>query len=198
VRLKEAEILTAKLTALLSDIGNRQRTSADPSPRIFILCGHRWTLADAKPAVFKTVCGALRIQGSTELGSEWRSRARPLRVWGGGMVYVCVGERNGSDNLLLSFAAPNHLSNRSLRPIELIQAGSKVLSNRPGSELGSGHSEVSRLIARPSTPTLRVVLGDQTVVRVTSGHDFITQEHERRSARLLAEGFELPALQGRR
>ncbi len=46
-----------KLTAILSDIGNRQRTSADPSPRIFILRGHRWTLADASPAVFKTVCG---------------------------------------------------------------------------------------------------------------------------------------------
>ena len=30
-RLKEAEVLTAKLTAILSDIGNRQRTSADPS-----------------------------------------------------------------------------------------------------------------------------------------------------------------------
>jgi hypothetical protein len=55
----EAEILTAKMTAILSDIGKRQRTSADTCLGILILGGHRWTLADARNAVFKTVCGAL-------------------------------------------------------------------------------------------------------------------------------------------
>ena len=30
--LKEAQILTAKLTAIQSDVGARQQTSADPSP----------------------------------------------------------------------------------------------------------------------------------------------------------------------
>ena len=59
VRSKEAEIPTAKLTAILSDTGNRQRMSANRSFRLFTLRGHRWTLADARSAVFKTVCGAL-------------------------------------------------------------------------------------------------------------------------------------------
>jgi hypothetical protein len=73
VRLKEAEILTAKLTAILSDIGNRQRTSADPSPRIFILRGHRWTLADARNAVFKTVCGLWKPERLARASSYmWR------------------------------------------------------------------------------------------------------------------------------
>jgi hypothetical protein len=31
VRLNGAEVLIAKVTAILSDIGNRQRTSADPN-----------------------------------------------------------------------------------------------------------------------------------------------------------------------
>jgi hypothetical protein len=31
VRRKEAEVVTAKMTAILSDVGNHQRTSADPS-----------------------------------------------------------------------------------------------------------------------------------------------------------------------
>src|SRR5438093_13587791 len=58
VRPKQAEILTAKLTAILSDIGAHQRPSADPSCCVFILRGHRWTLADARTAVFKTVGSA--------------------------------------------------------------------------------------------------------------------------------------------
>jgi hypothetical protein len=59
VRRLEAKVLTAKVTAILSDVGNRERTSADPSYRLFILRERRWTLADVRNAVFKTVCGAL-------------------------------------------------------------------------------------------------------------------------------------------
>jgi len=55
VRPNEAEVLTAKLTAILSDGGNRQRTSGDGRPKLFILPGHCWTLADDRNAVFKTV-----------------------------------------------------------------------------------------------------------------------------------------------
>lgn len=51
---KEARVLTAKLTAILSNISNRQRASADPSSRLLILRGPRWTLTDARPAIFKT------------------------------------------------------------------------------------------------------------------------------------------------
>ena len=47
------------MTAILSDIGNRKRTSADPIYRIFILRGFRRTVAHVKNAVFKTVCEAL-------------------------------------------------------------------------------------------------------------------------------------------
>jgi len=59
VRRKEAEVLTAKPTAILSDIGNSRRTSADCWPRVSISSGRRQTLADVRNAVFKTVCGAL-------------------------------------------------------------------------------------------------------------------------------------------
>ena len=50
-------LLTAKLTAILSDIGNRQRTSADSDFVVLILRGHRRTLADVGNAVFKTAEG---------------------------------------------------------------------------------------------------------------------------------------------
>jgi len=59
VRRKEAVVLTAKLTAILSDIGNRQRTSAESGRSISIWGGRRRTAADVRNAVFKTVCGAL-------------------------------------------------------------------------------------------------------------------------------------------
>ena len=59
MRRKEAVVLTAKLTAILSDIGNRQRTSAESGRSISIWGGRRRTAADVRNAVFKTVCGAL-------------------------------------------------------------------------------------------------------------------------------------------
>ena len=52
---KPAPILTAKLTAILSVGGNRQRTSADPEAWISILGGRLRTPVDTKNAVFKTV-----------------------------------------------------------------------------------------------------------------------------------------------
>jgi len=57
VRRKEAVVLTAKLTAILSDIGNRQRTSAESGRSISIWGGRRRTAADVRNAVFKTVGG---------------------------------------------------------------------------------------------------------------------------------------------
>ena len=63
VRPKQAEILTAKLTAILSDIGAYQRPSADPSCCVFILRGYRWTLADPRTAVFKTAGSGAAPQG---------------------------------------------------------------------------------------------------------------------------------------
>ena len=46
--------MTAKLTAILLNIGYRWRTSADPRCWHVILRGHRWTPADDRNAVFKT------------------------------------------------------------------------------------------------------------------------------------------------
>src|SRR5207248_9763904 len=71
VRPKQAEILTAKLTAILSDIGAHQRPSADPSCCVFILRGHRWTLADARTAVFKTVGSAKASRASSVCVGRW-------------------------------------------------------------------------------------------------------------------------------
>ncbi len=77
VRPKQAEILTAKLTAILSDIGAYQRPSADPSCCVFILRGYRWTLADARTAVFKTAGsgaapqGHRRVLSYSNAGGKW-------------------------------------------------------------------------------------------------------------------------------
>ncbi len=77
VRPKQAEILTAKLTAILSDIGAYQRPSADPSCCVFILRGYRWTLADPRTAVFKTAGsgaapqGHRRVLSYSNAGGKW-------------------------------------------------------------------------------------------------------------------------------
>ncbi len=46
--------LTAKPTAILSDMGNRRRTSVDSDFLVLILGERCWTLADVRNAVFKT------------------------------------------------------------------------------------------------------------------------------------------------
>jgi len=58
-RSEAREVVTAKLTANLMDIGGRSRTSADGRCAVFILTGRWRTAVDDRSAVFKTVCGAL-------------------------------------------------------------------------------------------------------------------------------------------
>jgi hypothetical protein len=64
-RRKDAEVLTAKLTVILSDGGNRRLTSGDGRPRLLILPGHCWMLADGRNVVFKTVGSAKASRASS-------------------------------------------------------------------------------------------------------------------------------------
>jgi len=57
VRPKEAEVLTAKMTADITNLGGRRRMNAECGSLVSISDGCWRTLADAGPAVFKTVCG---------------------------------------------------------------------------------------------------------------------------------------------
>ncbi len=56
VRLKEAEVLTAEMTANVTNLGGHQRTKAEWESLVSISGGCWRTLADGRPAVFKTVC----------------------------------------------------------------------------------------------------------------------------------------------
>ena len=77
MRRKEAVVLTAKLTAILSDIGNRQRTSAESGRSISIWGGRRRTAADVRNAVFKTAGsgaapqGHRRVLSYSNAGGKW-------------------------------------------------------------------------------------------------------------------------------
>src|SRR5712664_4544576 len=53
------EGLTANMTANMVDICGRWRTMTESSGEILNSSGRWWTAMDARPAVFKTVCGAL-------------------------------------------------------------------------------------------------------------------------------------------
>ena len=57
VRPKGAEVLTAKMTANIPNLGGRGRTNAEYGRLVPISDGRWRTLADAGPAVFKTACG---------------------------------------------------------------------------------------------------------------------------------------------
>ncbi len=57
MRLKEAEVLTAEMTANVTNLGGHQRTKAEWESLVSISDGCWRTLADGRPAVFKTVCG---------------------------------------------------------------------------------------------------------------------------------------------
>ena len=78
--------MTAKLTAILSDTGNRQRTSADSDFLVLILSGHHRTSMDVRNAVFKTAGSDAAHQGRDEPsrtathaanGGIWRYSAAP-------------------------------------------------------------------------------------------------------------------------
>ena len=51
--------LTAKKTANLTDAGGHRRTILESEAARSNWTGPLWTPADGRPAVFKTVCGAL-------------------------------------------------------------------------------------------------------------------------------------------
>jgi hypothetical protein len=80
----EAVVLTAKMTAKLTDKGARERITTDSEPAESNLSGRCWMVLDASPAVFKTVCGALlRRPGWVRFPSI------PARFSGGDIQRAC-------------------------------------------------------------------------------------------------------------
>src|SRR5207249_6569168 len=95
VRRKETVVLTAKLTAILSHIGNRQQTSAESWRSISIWGGRRRTAADVRNAVFKNVGSGLRER------CRISSRVAPLFV---GLTAKIEAREAGDERGLVSSA----------------------------------------------------------------------------------------------